>query len=283
MISQGGAELNVHGGAKAVIAALKKACDELGVAIETGRAVEAVRVDGYRATGVQFAGGDEVDASAVVCSGDPKTALLQLVPRGALPATTEQRMDNWRARGTIAHLALAVESEVELGDGAGRLLIADDLDDIERAFDAVKYRQCSERPVLDVSIAGAGAAPEGSSVISVRVHNAPPEHEGGYTDEVRSALEKAALERLVEVIPEVGGKVVASRLWCPPDLKREYRLAGGHLEHGEMGLDQILVRPVPECNGYKTPVEGMYLASSGSHPGGGFTGLPGALAAASIL
>jgi len=285
ILAQSGEELAVQGGASAVTRALSKACADLGVAVTTGRAVASIVTTAYRATGVRFADGEEVSAEAVVCAGDPKTALLSLTPRAVLPARTEQRMASWRTRGIVAHLAVAVDAEIELEAGASRLIVADDLDDIERAFDAVKYRQCSERPVLDVSVATArsGAAPKGGSVLSIRVHYAPTEHADGYSDAVREQLEAAAMARLAEVVPEVATHRLASRLWCPPDLAREYHLAGGHLEHGEMALDQILVRPVPECGGYRTPVDGMFLASSGSHPGAGFTGLPGALAARAIL
>jgi phytoene dehydrogenase-like protein len=45
----------------------------------------------------------------------------------------------------------------------------------------------------------------------------------------------------------------------------------------------MVVRPVPECARYATPIRGLYLCGSGSHPGGGLTGGPGMLAAATIL
>ena len=72
-------------------------------------------------------------------------------------------------------------------------------------------------------------------------------------------------------------------LLAPPDIEREYGVTGGHLHHGEHALDQILVRPAPECHGYRTPVRGLWLCGSGSHPGGGLLGTPGALAARAIV
>ena len=54
--------------------------------------------------------------------------------------------------------------------------------------------------------------------------------------------------------------------------------------HGEMALDQMLsLRPAVCAGHYRTPIEGLYLAGGGSHPGGGITGLPGWLAASAIL
>jgi phytoene dehydrogenase-like protein len=51
-----------------------------------------------------------------------------------------------------------------------------------------------------------------------------------------------------------------------------------------MALDQIFfMRPVPGWSRYHTPIENLYLCGSGTHPGGGITGLPGYYAAKAIL
>ena len=61
-------------------------------------------------------------------------------------------------------------------------------------------------------------------------------------------------------------------------------MTGGHLHHGEHALDQLLhLRPSPLCARYGTPVGGLVLAGSGSHPGGGVTGAPGWLGAKALL
>jgi len=77
--------------------------------------------------------------------------------------------------------------------------------------------------------------------------------------------------------------VVATKVLVPVDLERRYALHGGHLHHGEHALDQLLVRPTPECVHYQTPVPGLWLCGSGSHPGGGLTCAPGEQAARAIL
>ncbi len=69
----------------------------------------------------------------------------------------------------------------------------------------------------------------------------------------------------------------------PVDLEQSYGISGGQIHHGEHFLDQILVRPVPDCVGYSTPIAGLFLCGSGSHPGGGLTCAPGSLAAETIL
>ena len=73
-------------------------------------------------------------------------------------------------------------------------------------------------------------------------------------------------------------------LGSPLDLEREWGLSGGHPLHAEPGLDQFFMwRPLLGHARYRMPIEGLYLAGSGAHPGGGVTGGPGANAARAIL
>jgi phytoene dehydrogenase-like protein len=45
----------------------------------------------------------------------------------------------------------------------------------------------------------------------------------------------------------------------------------------------FLWRPLLGSARYRLPVDGLYLAGSGAHPGGGITGVPGHNAAREIL
>jgi phytoene dehydrogenase-like protein len=74
------------------------------------------------------------------------------------------------------------------------------------------------------------------------------------------------------------------RTLTPQDYEEVYGLAEGNWMHGQMGLDQQLVlRPVPGWSDYRSPVPGLWLCGSGSHPGGGITCAPGRNAAREIL
>ena len=93
-----------------------------------------------------------------------------------------------------------------------------------------------------------------------------------------STLEQAATS--VSAYPTgVTEAIVARQVLSPADLAKRYGLVQGHVLHGEHALDQLILRPTPECARYHTPIRGLYLCGSGSHPGGGITCGPGALAA----
>jgi phytoene dehydrogenase-like protein len=78
--------------------------------------------------------------------------------------------------------------------------------------------------------------------------------------------------------------VLHRHVLSPLDLEEQYGLTGGNIFHGEMSTDQLyFLRPMPGWAKYRTPIRGLYMCSSGTHPGGGVMGAPGHNAAREIL
>jgi phytoene dehydrogenase-like protein len=89
---------------------------------------------------------------------------------------------------------------------------------------------------------------------------------------------------LEEYAPNIRGAIEHLHALSPLDLEREYSLTGGNIFHGELSLDQLFsFRPAAGFARYATPVRGLYLCGSGTHPGGGVPGAPGHNAAREIL
>jgi phytoene dehydrogenase-like protein len=236
---------------------------------------------------VSLSGGETLDAKLVAASCNPRAVFLDMLAPTATTYKLQEHIGNFRSRGTTARLLLAVEGQVSVAghDGVRFARTGAHLDDIERAFDAVKYRELSKRPVLDIavpSVETADLAPAGNSVIDIEVHFAPYQLEGGWTDEARQTLQSRALDELTRHAPDLAARIVGSELLSPPDLEARYGLIGGSTPHGELALDQLLVRPVPDCVGYETPVPGLFLCGSGSHPGSYAPCAAGVLAAERI-
>jgi phytoene dehydrogenase-like protein len=280
----------VVGGAQAVAAALVRAAAAAGVDLRTGARVARVVVERGRASGVTLDDGTTIAAPVVAAACDPKTLFLDLVAPEQLPLRLERDIRNLRARGTAAKLELAVDRLPEWrgrpGLAAEWIRVGERLDDLERAFDAVKYRRHAAAPMLDVyvpTLEDASLAPRGHHVVSILVHFVPLAPEGGWTEVARRGLVEAVLATLDQHAPNLRGGILGQRLLTPQDLEAEWGLAGGHLFHGEHAADQLVVRPVPACARYRTPIEGLFLCGSGSHPGGGVTCAPGALGARAFL
>jgi phytoene dehydrogenase-like protein len=100
----------------------------------------------------------------------------------------------------------------------------------------------------------------------------------------RDRLGDLVVKALERYAPGLSNLVTVRRVTTPVDLEREYGLSGGHVYHGEPGLDQFFVwRPLLGHARYRLGLPGLYLSGSGAHPGGGVTGAPGANAAREIL
>ncbi|MCP3978931.1 MAG: NAD(P)/FAD-dependent oxidoreductase [bacterium] len=279
----------VAGGAPALVQALVAAANAAGVELLVGRRVEAVLLDGGATVGVRLDDGEQLRAPAVAASCDPQQLVLKLVPTGAASSFVERHMAGFRARGSTAQVLFAIDGRLRLrkrGDARVEIAtVAGSLDEIERAFDAIKYGEMSAEPVLEIHVPtteSAELAPEGHDVASVLAHFAPHALRGGWSDEQRNTLAERVEAQLLRHL-EPGGAIVARVVRTAVDLEREYLTTGGHIHHGEHALDQLLIRPTPECRGYTSPIDGLFLCGSGSHPGGGLTGLPGLFAARRML
>jgi phytoene dehydrogenase-like protein len=84
--------------------------------------------------------------------------------------------------------------------------------------------------------------------------------------------------------PNFRKSIVGMRALSPLDLEREFGLIGGDIFHGALGLDQLYsARPALGHADHRAPVAGLYMCGSGTHPGGGVTGLPGRNCARIVL
>lgn len=291
-----GALRTLTGGPGMLSAALAAAASAAGAEIRTGAAVAQIDVDDSGAIAVTLESGERLGASAIVSGVDPKRTFLTFIDPMRLQPSFRQQVLNYRASGVVAKLNLAVSTlpAVRGVDAArtsqllsGRILVGDEPDDLERAFDASKYGQMSERPWLEVTIptvTDPSLAPAGTHVVSVYAQYAPYTLRGDNWENAKPALEQRVLARLGEVMPGLSSTITAAETLTPADLEREHHLTGGHIFHGEHALDQIYaMRPLLGWAQHRTPIARLYLCGAGTHPGGGVTGGPGAHAARAIL
>jgi phytoene dehydrogenase-like protein len=286
------------GGMGALAAALAAAARGAGAEIRTGATVAQILVRDGAAAGVALATGEEIAAKAVVSSADPKRTFLQLVDPVHLDPFFLTQMRNYRSLGNLAKVNLALDALPDFpalagldGGGSkllvGRLHIGHELDYLERAFDASKYGQISDQPVLEVavpSLLDPGLAPPGKHVMSIYAQFAPYALRDGDWDTRRGELGDTVLNTLAAYSPGIEDRILAQQVLTPLHLEQQFGLTGGHIFHGELSLDQLFtMRPALDCARYRAPIRGMYLCGSGTHPGTGLTGASGANAAREIL
>jgi len=87
-----------------------------------------------------------------------------------------------------------------------------------------------------------------------------------------------------ELAPNLAGAILHREVLGPWQMEQEYGLVGGNIFHGELSLEQLFhQRPAPGYADYRSPVKGLYQASSATHGGGGVCGIPGHHAARAVL
>lgn len=280
----------VSGDGPQLISALERAAKTAGVEIRTGAEVQGVEIEDGAVHGVRLTNDEVLRAPVIAGACSSKNLLLDLVPAEQLSIRLEHGIRNLRTRGTTAKVHLALTDYPSFASRpdlrAAHIRISEGIDALEQAFDPIKYRSIGCDLALDIrvpTLEDPSLAPPGHHVLSVGVHWVPYDLEGGWSKDSRLALLDTVLQRLEIYTPGVRSLVAGSQVISPLELEAEYRVAGGQIHHGEHGLDQIFVRPTPDCARYSTPIRGLYLCGGGSYPGGGITGAPGALAVERIL
>jgi phytoene dehydrogenase-like protein len=286
-----------RGGLGSLARALAESAREAGVEIRTDAEVERIRVKDGAVAGVVLKDGEEIAVEAVVSGVDPKRTFFHLVDPSQLDPVFANRIKNFRAKGNVAKVNLAlgglpVFSALESNERAlralsGRIHIGPDIDYLERAFDDSKYGELSRTPYLDVTIPtilDPALAPDGQHVLSAYVQFAPYNLKEGNWVSHRRELGLRVINTLATYAPNISSLVEGMQIITPEDLETCYGFTGGHIFHGELALDQLFtMRPVLDWARYKTPIRGLFLCGSGTHPGNGLTGASGANAAREII
>ena len=276
------------GGIAAVGNAMMQAVQALGAEIRMGSRATAIEIDDGRAKAVVLKDGTRLVADIIVSAANPKTTLLDLVGPRHLDTGIVRRTGNIRMRGDAAklHLALKAAPDFRGADPASRLVIAPSVRAVEDAFNPVKYGTFSESPVMEIvlpSMHDDGHAPDGHHVLSAVVQYVPYDLREG-RDKGRADLQDRIMGVLETYAPGIGALVIGSELLTPLDLEQNFGFVGGNWHHGELAVERMFfLRPMIGAAQYKSPIDGLYLAGAGCHPGGGISGAAGWNAAERIL
>lgn len=285
----------VYGGVGKLVEALTSAARQLGVAVRTGAAVSQILVENGRSAGVVLENGEEIRAKTVVSGANPYHTFVDLIDPCELDPSFLRAVRQIKFRGAVSKMHLALDGLPQftaMPDGEwhrlnGRIQISPSLEYLEKAYDAAKYGQFSERPYLNIRIptlTDPTLAPQGKHIMSIHIQYTPFHLRQSTWQQQKETLAQTVLDTLTEYIPDLKKHILHYHLLTPTDLAQTYGLAEGSLYHGELMLDQLLfMRPVPGYAQYRTPIDNLYLCGAGTHPGGGITGEPGRLAAQAIL
>ena len=286
-----------RGGMGGISAAMARSAEAAGAEIRTDAEVDRVAINASgRAVGVALADGSLVRAQRVVSCAHPVTTYLSLIGEERLPGDVVHDVKRYRTRSGSVKLNVAL-SELpafpawdQEGDlHKGLVAVSPSIEYLERAWDDAKFGRMSEHPYVEVVFPTAhepeGLAPKGKHLMLAFSQYGPFElAEGSWDEGGRDDYAARVLKALGEFAPSLESAVEHLEVLTPRDIEERFGLIGGNIMQGELTPDQLFsFRPIPGHGDYRTPVAGMYLCGSGTHPGGGVMGVPGRNAASVIL
>jgi phytoene dehydrogenase-like protein len=285
------------GGMGAITQAMAKSAAAHGADIRVDAPVREVIVEQGRAVGVVTEKGEAIRARTVISNLNPKLLYGALIDRTALRAAFAERIAKWRCGSGTFRMNVALSELPDFSCLPGRalaehhtagIIIAPSLAYMEQAYFDARTYGWSKKPIVEVVISSTlddTLAPKGQHVASLFCQHVAPElPDGSSWDQHRETVADLMIDTVDRYAPNFKRSVLGRQIFSPLDLERTFGLVGGDIFHGALDMGQMFsARPMLGHADYRGPLPGLYMCGSGTHPGGGVTGLPGHNAAREVL
>jgi phytoene dehydrogenase-like protein len=255
-----------RGGSQRLADALASHFRSLGGEIETGRWVESL---------------EEVAGTGATLVDVTPRQLLRLAGQ-RLPAGYAKRLARYRYGPGVFKLDWALDGPIpwKMADvsRAGTVHLGGRLEEIAASEEAVSKGRHPDRPfvlLVQPSLFDPTRAPAGRHTAWAYCH-VP----NGSSLDMTATIE-AQVERFA---PGFKDRIAARSVMGPAEVERRNpNYVGGDINGGMQDLRQLFTRPVARPVPYSTPIDGLYICSSSTPPGGGVHGMCGYFAARAAL
>jgi len=287
----------VRGGMGRISFAMAASAEAHGAVIRTNAPVEKILIHDGRAEGVRLETGEELRAKAVLSNAEAKRTFLQFCSDAELDKGFLKRIAHFKTDSAVIKLNIALKELPSFKclpgtapglQHAGSCDITPTTDWVQEAYEDAERGELSKKPYIEAYMQSATdptVAPTGYHTISMFCQYAPYHLKGReWSDDVKNEMADNIVATMTEFAPNFADAIFARQVLSPVDIEQRYGMPNGNIFHGEITPDQLFsLRPAPECAHYRTPVEGLYLCGSSTHPGGGVMGAPGHNAAKALL
>lgn len=284
-----------EGGSGALPGAIAASLAAAGGTVRTGAAVSAIRAERDAVRGVTLAGGEEVDARAVVVACDPRRALVDWLT--GPPDTARALVDRWRAvpggEGYQSKVDAVVGSPPRFAgvEAAARQLgveepavptaiVAPPSGEFAGAWQTMGAGGVAPRPPAMVNVPSAldpsmRVGPD--HVLSLETLYTPYALAGGWEGSGEPERWLAALGELAQ--PGFADGIRRWRAVTPPEWEASFSMERGHAAAFGRSPVAVLAGRDPELTRYETPVRGLFLTGQATFPGASVWGASGRNAA----
>lgn len=270
-------------GAQSITNALVTMLDGCGSRLRLAAPVSRVVVREGRAVAVLLENGEELRARlGVIADTAAPTLYLKLLQDSVVPNWLLRRMRGFRQGFGTFKVDYALTGPVPWSNDQARqsavVHVSESLADLARFTSDIRAGIVPRDPYLVVgqqSLIDSSRAPPGHHTLYCYTH-VPSHVEGGWARQSDAFADQVS-DRIDGLAPGFKGLIEGRRVTTPSDLEAgNANLIGGDLGGGTNAWhQQLLFRPVFPYFRYRTPVKGLYLCSSYTHPGGGVHGMCG--------
>ena len=194
-------------------------------------------------------------------------------------------IERWNSRSGVVKINLALSElpdfTADPGPGdhlGGAIELAHSIDYIEEAFQDARRGEPARRPFSDgviPTVFDRTLCPEGYHIMSLFTQWVPHEWSKEPHREELEAYADRVIDGYGELAPNLKGAILHRQVLGPYDMEQDIGLIGGNIFHGELSAEQLFhMRPAPGYADYRTPIRGLYQASSATHAGGGVCAIP---------
>jgi phytoene dehydrogenase-like protein len=277
------------GGAARLADALASAVRDTGGEMRTSCSPRKIALESGKVIGVETSEGELIRAKAVASGLNPQQTFIELLQDGDLAEKARQFEYNLLAPLFALNLVLKAPPRYRGLEKQKPLMVILGLERYEQYHDIVRHHESGTFPPTVMwgacpTLFDATQAPAGAHT-AFMWEKLPYRLARGHWDEVRDRHAAEMLETWTSYAPNLAQDTVGWFARSPLDTERSLPnmrqgdLLVGSFANGQTGYD----RPFRGAGQYRTPIDGLYLCGSSSHPGGNVTGLPGYNAAQVLL
>lgn len=291
MLASSGGFAVPEGGAGAITKALVRRLESRGGKLQLGVRVRRVVVREGRASAVLTEDGQVVGTRRAVIADTSAPALyLRLLDPAVVPSPIAESMRQFPYGFGTFKMDWALDGPVPwLAEDATKAAVVhtgDSIDDLARFTYQVRSGELPDNPYLVIgqqSLADPTRAPAGQHTLWA-YSRVPSNIRGGWKAHAEQFAARID-ERIERLAPGFKKRVLGRFVVTPPDLEEmDENLVGGDLGGGSAQIQhQLFFRPVFPYFRYRTPIRGLYLGSSYTHPGAGVHGACGYNAAHAVI
>jgi phytoene dehydrogenase-like protein len=289
-----------EGGTGALPAALAQCIKEHRGSIRTNAKVAALTMNGNRVTGVRLENGEELYARrGVVTAFSPAQTLNHLLPAGVLAPHLANRVAHipTAGRGFADYkLNVALKGRIRMekhekwrGDGLDLRLGCNCFHTYEESLAAQAACIRGEVPATTPGMGQVTTAfdpkmaPDGCDTWWYWTGLVPYAPKVGW-EKAREEITQNLIKQASEFYTGLDDMAIAVRPLAPPDIEERFHAINGSVYHCDPVVTRFgPLKPALGFAGYYTPVPGLFLTGSGTHPVAGISGMPGQNAAKTII